>query len=168
MAVDPGPIEKPERKVQTRLAYQEQDTPLTLREGLAEYLASNPDLIDTNDTSSGKMAAYFANHDASHIAFGTSTRIEDELIQDIWTLVAIDVKYRNYVGDLVKAKEGLQVAKALPFWGTIRGFFHLLRVMPRLLTRSSKMPKKWPWTGWEQYLDKPLSETRREFGIRVL
>ncbi|MCS5635454.1 MAG: hypothetical protein NZ990_02985 [Myxococcota bacterium] len=154
--------------MQARLAYQEQDTRLTLREGLAEYLASNPDLIDTNDTSTGEMAAYFANHDASHVAFGTSTRIEDELIQDIWTLVAIDVKYRNYVGDLVKAKEGMEVAKALPFWGTIKGFFHLLTVVPRLLTRSRKMPKKWPWTGWEKYLDKPLSETRQEFGIRVL
>ena len=151
-----------------RLAYQQQDTHLTLREGLAEYLASNPDLIDTNDTSSGEMASYFANHDASHVVFGTSTRIEDELIQDIWTLLAIDIKYRHYVGDLVKAKEGLEVAKALPFWGTIKAFFHLLGVMPRLLSRSRKMPEKWPWSGWEKYLDKPLAETRREFGIRVI
>ena len=44
-------------------------------------------------------------------------------------------------GDLVKAKEGIEVAKALPFWGTIKGFFHLLRVVPWLLTRSRKMPR---------------------------
>ena len=151
-----------------QLAYQTQDTQLTLREGLAEYLASNPDLIDPSTTSTREMGAYFANHDASHVAFGTSTRIADELIQDVWTFFAVDVKYRNYVGDLVKAQEGLEVAKALPFWGTIRGFFHLLRAMPRLLARSFKMPKKWPWTGWEKYLDRPLGEIRREFGIRVL
>ena len=152
----------------TRLAYQEQDTDLTLRQGLSEYLASNPDLIDTNETSSCEMASYFANHDASHVVFGTSTEIADELIQDIWTFLAIDIKYRNYVGDLVKAREGLEVAKALPFWGTLKGFCSLLGVMPRLLHRSRKMSQKWPWSEWEEYLDKPLSETRKQFGIRVL
>lgn len=154
--------------MRTHLAYQGQESRMTLREGLAEYMASNPDLIDTQDTSSEKMAAYFANHDASHVVFGTSTRIEDELIQDIWTLLAIDVKYRNYVGDLVKAKEGMEVASSLPFWGTIKGFFHLLGVLPRLLWRAYKMPEKWPWAGWERYLDRPLCEIRENFGIRVL
>lgn len=156
------------RTMKTRLAYQDQDTHMTLREGLAEYLASNPDLIDTGTASSTEMASYFANHDASHVVFGTTTHIDDELVQDIWTLLAIDIKYRRYVGDLVKAKEGLKVAQALPFWGTVKAFFHLIWVMPRLIVRSRKMTRKWPWSGWEVYLDRPLVDTRKEFSIRVL
>ena len=162
-----GP-ETAQRHGAPRLAYQDQHTRLTLREGLAEYLSSNPDLIDTAQASSTAMAEYFANHDASHVVFGTSTAIADELIQDIWTLIAIDIRYRDYVGDLMKAKEGLEVAAALPVWGTLKGFLTLLRALPRLILRARAMPKKWPWAGWESYLDKPLTVTREEFGIRVL
>jgi hypothetical protein len=163
----PNDLETTHLPRKTRLAYQDQDTRLTLREGLAEYLASNPDLIDTAQASSTAMAKYFANHDASHVVFGTSTAIEDELVQDIWTLIAIDVRYRDYVGDLMKAKEGLEVAAALPFWGTLQGFLSLLGALPSLVLRARAMPKKWPWAGWEPYLDQPLRETREEFGIRV-
>ena len=48
------------------------------------------------------------------------------------------------------------------------GFLTLLRALPRLILRARAMPKKWPWAGWESYLDQPLTVTREEFGIRVL
>ena len=151
-----------------RLHYQEQDSKLTLREGLAEYYASNEDLIDPSATSTPEMGSYFASHDASHVAFGTSTKIEDELLNDIWTLFAVDVKYRYYVGELAKTKEeAIKVAKGIPFWGTVRGFGLLVWRFPALVWRSRKMNKKWPWRGWEAYLDRPLDEIRREFRLKV-
>ncbi len=151
-----------------RLRYQDQDSKLTLREGLAEYYASNKDLIDPSATSTPEMGLYFASHDASHVAFGTSTDIEDELLNDVWTFFAVDVKYRYYVSELTTTKEeALKVVKGIPFWGTIRGIGLLAWRLPALIWRSRTMTKKWPWRGWEAYLDRPLDEIRRELGLKV-
>lgn len=153
-----------------RLDYQDQDTSLTLREGLAEYYASNPDLIDPAEASTPEIGEYFANHDATHVAFGTSTQIEDELLNDVWTFFAVDVQYRHYVGELANTKvERQAVAKAVLQlqWGLVRGFLLLLWRLPSLIVRSRKMVRKWPWRGWQSQLDRPLGEIRREFGLRV-
>lgn len=153
---------------QRRLGYQDQDSTLTLREGLAEYYASNPDLIDPSETSTPEMGQYFANHDASHVAFGTSTKLEDEVLNDVWTFFAVDVNYRYYVSELAKTKEeASQVVKGLRFWGTIRGVGLMIWRLPALIRRSRKMTRKWPWKGWEVYLDRPLDEIRQELQLRV-
>ena len=155
-----------------RLPYQDQESPLTLREGLAQYYASNPNLIDPSQTSTHEMTRYFANHDASHVAFGTNTSIEDELLNDVWTFFAVDVKYRYYVGELAKTKE--EASKVISdlsswksLWGGLKGFGLLLVRVPALVWRSRQMTRKWPWQGWEVNLDRPLSDLRREYGLRV-
>lgn len=113
------PISAPKPPVCLR--YQDQHTDMTLREGLAEYYASNSDLIDPSETSTSEIGEYFANHDASHVAFGTSTRMDDELLNDVWTFFAVDVRYRDYVGDLLTTKEeAVKVVKGFPLWGSIR------------------------------------------------
>ena len=121
-----------------RLGYQEQDTRLTLREGLAEYYEANPGLVDPSEASTEDLGVYFRSHDVSHVFFGTTTSLLDEALQDAWTFLAIDVTKREYVGDFVKTEEGKRIMTSIPIW-----------------------------RGWESYLDKPLGETRREFGLRV-
>ena len=155
-------------KPPARLRYQGQDTDMTLREGLAEYYASNSALIDPSETSTSEIGEYFANHDASHVAFGTSTQIDDELLNDVWTFFAVDVRYRDYVGDLLTTREeAVKVVKSFPLWGSIVGVGLLIWRFPALVVRSRRMTKKWPWRGWERYLDRPLREIRREFNLRV-
>lgn len=41
-------------------------------------------------------------------------------------------------------------------------------VVPRVIARCLRMRKRWPWADYESYLEKPLDEIRREFGIRVV
>ena len=51
-----------------------------------------------------------------------------------------------------------------------RDYLHLgfyLGKLPRLVWRSWRMSKQWPWKAWEPYLNVPLAEIRREFGIRI-
>jgi hypothetical protein len=38
----------------------------------------------------------------------------------------------------------------------------------RVIRRSRRMARRWPWRAWEQRLDRPLRELREEFGIRVV
>ena len=73
-----------------RCRYQDQDSPLTLREGLDEYRAANPALVDPA-ASTDKGAAFFASHDACHVVFGTTTAILDEATTDLWTFFGVAI-----------------------------------------------------------------------------
>ncbi|MBC8340440.1 MAG: hypothetical protein H8E63_02125, partial [Proteobacteria bacterium] len=55
------------------LRYQAQDSILTLQQGLDEYFAVNPGLLDSTKTSSKALGQYMNNHDVSHVVFGTGT-----------------------------------------------------------------------------------------------
>jgi hypothetical protein len=76
---------------QARLSYQAQDCAMTLRQGLAEYYGANSGLFDTSQASSDKLGAYLRNHDVTHVVFGTTTVMADEMLQDMWTFLAVDV-----------------------------------------------------------------------------
>jgi hypothetical protein len=161
------PMSAPPSTVVMRFRYQEQDTRLTLREGLSEYYQANPGLVDPGETSTEDLGVYLQCHDVSHVFFGTTTSLRDEALQDMWTFLAIDVTKREYVGDFVKTEEGKQIMTSIPIWGGLKATVWLLGMMPSLIWRSRRMAKKWPWRGWESYLDEPLGEIREEFGLRV-
>ena len=158
----------PNSSATLRLVYQQQDTRLTLREGLAEYYEANPDLVDPRETSTADLGVYFRNHDVSHVLFGTTTSLRDEGLQDMWTFLAIDVTKREYVAEFMGTEEGKQIMRKIPIWGSLKGIVWLIGMTPSLIWRSRRMTKKWPWRGWESYLDEPLGEIRREFRLRVL
>lgn len=151
-----------------RLGYQQQESQLTLREGLDEYFAANPGLLDASATSSRALGTYLANHDVSHVVFGTSTSLRGEMLQDTWTFLAIDVSAVRYVREFVREEEGRQVMKEAIRPNALPGMLWLLGQLPRLLRVSRRMERKWLWEGWEPYLDEPLGKIRSEFGIRVV
>jgi hypothetical protein len=41
-------------------------------------------------------------------------------------------------------------------------------VIPLTIVRARKMSKPWPWSNYNLYLNKPISEIRKEFGIIIL
>jgi ubiquinone biosynthesis protein Coq4 len=150
------------------LRYVAQDSSLTLREGLVEYYAANPGLIDPAEASTPEMQAYFGNHDASHVVFGTTTDIGDETLNDIWTFFAMDVGFRDYVVALASADEAKLILKKTPPLALLKALVRLLWLTPVLASRSYRMTQKWHWRGWQDHLDRPLREIRRELGLRVL
>ena len=148
--------------------YQEQDSPLTLRQGLAEYYASNPNLINTDKASTAEIGAYIRNHDATHVVFGTTTTLADEFLQDIWTFLGVDINKKNYIFDFLPSEESKQLFGALKLGESIKTIALTIPLLPKLIWRSYNMTKQWPWQDWESYLDQPLSEIRQEFNILVL
>jgi len=93
--------------------YQEQNSSLTLRQGLAKYYASNPNLFNTEETSTAEIGTYFRNHDVSHVVFGTTTSLADEFLQDTWTFLAVDINKKNYIFDFMKSDESKQLFQSL-------------------------------------------------------
>jgi len=147
-------------------SYEIQDTSLSLREGLAEYYSSDPGLLAPSDISED-MAIGLRAHDASHVVFGCDTSVRGEVALARWSLFGAKGAATLYLSG-IRSRETRFL---------FSDFFRKLRVsnIPhaavdglRALIRSFRMKTSWPSLKWEQYLDRPLADIRREFGIRVV
>jgi ubiquinone biosynthesis protein Coq4 len=149
-----------------RPGYTNQDSPQTLREGLAEYHVANPGLLDPLGMPA-EAAALFRQHDAAHVLFGCDTSVRGEALVDTWTIFGSSIGLRGYLAYLRLP----QVNQVFAEVGRLRILAELLRCAPdvaRVTWRSRRMARAWPWQEWEQRLDRPLGELREEFGIRVV
>jgi hypothetical protein len=75
--------------------YQEQDSPMTLGEGLREYYAGHPGLVQP-DQMDADAAPFFRSHGTCHVLFGLDTTLVDESLADLWTIFGTDVGFRRY------------------------------------------------------------------------
>jgi hypothetical protein len=144
----------------------DQDSTQTLREGLAEYGARNPRLLDPADLPAA-AAELFRQHDAAHVVFGCDTALRGETLIDTWTLFGSSIGLRGYLAYLRLP----QVNQIFRDAGYARVAVELLRCLPelvRVIVRSRRLSRKWPWRHFEDHLDDPLCDIREEFGIRVV
>lgn len=151
----------------TRCDYQDQDSPMTLREGLAEYYRRNSN-VTPPDEASEKGAHFFASHDVAHVVFGTTTQIIDEAITDMWQLWGLDISGWEYAKQGLAAPEVREVFHELGFSGVVKGFALMPKYVGEIWRRTHRMHKRWPWTEFGEHLDRPLADIRAEFGIEVL
>ncbi len=147
-------------------AYLEQDSTQTLREGIAEYYACNEGLLNPELLPPG-CEELFRQHDAGHVIFGCDTSYRGETLIDTWTVFATTAGLKG----LMEYFKYPQVNQIFDDVGRITIFLESCKAIPsicRLVVRSRKMSAKWPWEGFEAYLDRPLAELRREFNIQVI
>jgi ubiquinone biosynthesis protein Coq4 len=155
-----------DRASAARPRYARHDSPQTLRDGLAEYRAANPGLLDPAGMDP-EAAALFRQHDAAHVVFGCDTSLRGETLVDTWTIFASTIGLRGYLAYLRLP----QVNQIFAETGWMRVGVELLRCAPdvmRVIWRSRGRIRDWPWREWEQHLDRPLRELREELGIRVV
>jgi hypothetical protein len=141
---------------------------MTLREGLAEYYRVNPGLSEPAKISDPSSAAYFHNHDSTHVIFGTHTGILHEGINDMWTMFGVDIRVRDYIMGFFVTDEGKAITKQIAKLPIFRLLWDTAKLTPKVWRQSRLMTKKWPWSAPVEYLDRPLNELRAEFGIQVL
>ncbi len=157
-------IRHPER---AKHRYQAQDSTQTLREGLEEFHSGFANVIQESDMSSDLARKLFHCHDTCHVIFACDTTIGNEALVDTWSIFGTDVTVKDYT-QYLRIPEGKQ---AFAGAGFVRTLLESIRVTPKLfdlLLRTREMTKKWPFYGGDAYLDKPLTEIRKEFNIRVL
>jgi hypothetical protein len=147
------------------LRYQDADSTLTLAEGLQDYYGSRSDLAGGRGASDAARE-FFRCHDAAHVVFACDTTLPQEGIVKLWSFFATDAGF-----SLIRAynlPESREIYAKLTPRDELRAARTTLAAFPRVLWRALRMPKRWPWSGFEGYLDVPLRELRREFGIRVI
>ena len=146
--------------------YIEQDSPQSLREGLAEYRALNPGLLDP-DAMSPDAAERFRQHDAGHVVFGCDTSLRGEALIDTWTVAATTAGLRGYL-DYFQYPQVNQIFAEAGYWRIALESARCLPDVVRVLARSRRLVTRWPWEDYPRYLDRPLAAIRREFNIRVV
>lgn len=149
-----------------RLAYLDQGCTQTLREALDDYFASIPGLI-TEDNADERVGALFRRHDIGHVVFGCDTSLNGEPLADTFCMFGTDVKLREYA-EYAKIPETKQVFKDAGLWPLlVASVLCVPRVMVALWV-CWRMPEKFPFWHNDEWLDVPLVEIRRRFGVRVV
>lgn len=151
-----------------RAAYQDPASRQTLADGLAEYYAVNAGRITRPEDLPPESAALFRSHDLCHVIFGLSTSLDDETVADIRTVIGTDVGWGRYLRYLATDQQAKALLAELG-WGAaaLATLRVLARVAPALAQRL-RAPRPWPWSPPAAFMDRPLAELRREFGIRPI
>lgn len=151
----------------TRLAYQVQSSVQTLREGLDEYRAANPHLVDERGASSPQIGRFFQAHDRCHVVFGLDTTIREEAMADTWTIFGSDIPLREYAS-YANSPEVKGILSELGWWKGIGQSVTSLPAAVMAWRRARRMTTPWPFWDNETWLDCPLASIRSEHGIELV
>lgn len=146
------------------LGFQQQDSQLTLAEGLAEYFAANAPRFNGRHFTS-PAAEFFRCHDTAHVVFGCDISLADELVVKISSVFGTSAGLgvmRGYA--LPESKE---IYEELTLSLIVATAIQAIVLVPLTIWRCLRMSKRWPWDDFDNYLDMPLSQLRQELGIRV-
>ncbi len=147
------------------LSFQFPDCEITLEEALTEYYGSRDDLL-TGRGISDSARKFFRCHDAAHVVFGCSTTLTNEAMVKVWSFFGTTAGFsllRDY-----RSPESKEIYEQIRWSDVGRTALRSVANVPLVLFRCLRMHKRWPWSDFGQYLDVPLAEIRREYGIRVV
>ncbi|MDB2582947.1 hypothetical protein N9Y24_06115 [Gammaproteobacteria bacterium] len=152
------------------LEYQKQDCDLTIAEGLECYYNSFPESKEVfkDNPQSGTL---LRDHDCTHVIFGLDISLEHEAILDSWVLWGCSFKWKYLLGynKLPELKDlNKRLFKELGVIGFIKLYWKVSAIKRKVIYRTFKMQKKWPFKIPEQYLSMKISDLRKIHEIKIL
>ncbi len=138
---------------------------ITLKEGLYNFQQKNAKVF-TKKQLSIKGKEFLDCHDIAHVVFGCDTSIYGEGIVKIWTTFGTTLSFWKVVKGYNDAS-AFQLFKQYSFGHVSKNIFRLMSAIPKTIARARQMSKPWPFTDYEAYLDRPISEIREEFNIVI-
>ena len=152
------------------LKYQDQNCSLTLQEGLNCYYEAFPESTEIfkDNADSGTL---LRDHDCTHVIFGLDISIEQESILDTWVLWGSKWELRYLLGyqKLPQIKQLYKnLVNEIGYFGFIKILWKLGGIKRKVMFRTFKMKKKWPFKMPEEYLSMKISDLREMHGIKVL
>jgi hypothetical protein len=145
-------------------AWQAPDSTLTLREGLAAYYRAFP-ALKRGPGLSPAAQAFFARHDAVHVAWGCDVSLAHEAVVKLASFYGTDGFFSAVRGYLLH--DSMDIYRGLDVGEVARTMGRALVIVPVTLWRCLRQKKRWPWAGYEALLDTPLRDLRAAYGIRV-
>ena len=151
------------------LRYQEQNSELTLQQGLEEFYSINPHYKELSEPEGQK--GLFFQHDITHIVFGLSSKLEEEHLLDSWALWGCKVKWKTmyeYMKHPEIKKITKEVYRKLGLWGLAKKIIVMIPLKLLVVFRALRMKKKWNYHEVsDELLNSSLSDIRKEYNINV-
>lgn len=144
--------------------YQQQCSTQTLIKGLEEYHSCNSGLVERRNVSTAEKE-FFRCHDVVHVVFGCDTTLSDEAVVKISTIFGTSIGLQVLRG--YGSKESKEIYRKLSLFDIILTTIQSIILVPMTIWHCIQMRKRWPWSNYDRYLEMPLNEIRRKFGIRV-
>ena len=152
------------------LEYQYQNCSLTLQEGLNCYYKAFPESTEIFEDNAGS-GTLLRDHDCTHVIFGLDISIEQESILDTWVLWGSKWELRYLLGyqKLPQIKQLYKnLVNEIGYFGFIKILWKLGGIKRKVIFRTLKMKKKWPFKMPEEYLSMKILDLREMYGIKVL
>ena len=151
------------------LKYQEQNSELTLKEGLEEFYLINPHFKELSEID-GKKGLFF-QHDITHVIFGLGTNIKEEHLLDSWALWGCKIKWKTmyeYMKHPAIKEITKKIYKDLGVLGIIKKIIIMIPLKLLVVFRALRMKKKWDYHNvTEEQLILKISDIRKEYHINV-
>jgi hypothetical protein len=155
--------------------YTDKNSIQTLREGLEEYYALNPNVTDPRKLPP-EFAKILLAHDVSHIVYGCDTGMYDELKILPLTWWTSNYKFREHlrtikdptISPAIRVMYDDLIKEYGVIWLYASIFFVLPQLLPELISMWSKSRKREcfvPFLDFEPLLDRSLLEIRQEFDL---
>lgn len=146
------------------LAYQYQDSPQTVSAGIAEYFKAHEEHLNTRALTPAANE-FFRCHDASHVVFGCDISLSDELVVKVSSVFGTTVGWNALKG--YRLAESKAVYAELQWADVIQTAVSSLVLVPTTIWRCYRMQERWHWDNYDDFLDVPLVQVRKRFGIQV-
>jgi hypothetical protein len=153
-------------RIEPTMRYLEPNSPMTLREGLAEYFRQNSELMEQSELPRD-LGIGLQSHDVAHVVFGCDTSLLGEVVLTRWSFFGITGSIRPYLIGLRRSETRVLFRNALARF-RLSMFWPIVKFASLAFIRSLRMRERWPYEHYSRYLDQPLCEIREQFGIRAL
>ena len=143
---------------------------MTLQEGLNCYYKAFPETTEIFEDNAGS-GTLLRDHDCTHVIFGLDISIEQESILDTWVLWGSKWELRYLLGyqKLPQIKQLYKnLVNEIGYFGFIKILWKLGGIKRKVMFRTFKMKKKWPFKMPKEYLSMKISDLREMHGIKVL
>ncbi|MEM7098371.1 MAG: hypothetical protein AAF541_08960 [Pseudomonadota bacterium] len=144
--------------------YLIQSSQQTLRAAVEEYSQTFSDQL-TSRMLSEDAKRFFRSHDVVHVVFGCGLTLQDEVVVKISSFFGTTGGFEVIRG--YRLPESKEIYDALRWWEIMRTTALSLVLVPQTISRCFRMRRRWPWRDFDVYLDTPLVELRKQFGISV-
>jgi ubiquinone biosynthesis protein Coq4 len=139
---------------------------ITLQEGLDKFQEQNMKYFSNRQTSE-RAQNFLLCHDVGHVVFGCDTSIYGEGVVKLWTTFGTTLGFWKVISEYNEAN-AFELFKMYSFGHVAKNISRFLLVIPTVIIRAKRMTKPWPFSAYEPYLNTPISEIRKEFGIQIL
>jgi ubiquinone biosynthesis protein Coq4 len=139
---------------------------VTLQQGVDKFYKKNMKYFSDRPTSD-RAQKFLLCHDVAHIVFGCDTSIYGEGVVKLWTTFGTTLGFWKVISEYNEAN-AFELFRMYSFQHVAKNIFRFLLIIPKTIIRARQMSKPWTWSNYQPYLNKPISEIRKEFNIKVI